>query len=287
MRCPHLGADDLRTARHVAVLRSVAHPTPHARDAVGLDEVNDQLELVQHFVVRALRLVAGLHQRLEPGLYQLRHAAAQHRLLAEQIALGLFLEGRFEHPRLGRAQRLRVGERDIHRLAARVLVDGDERRHAAALLIFVPHQRARTLRRHHEDIHVAGRDDLVVVDVEPMGEHESVALLQVRSQRLPVHQWLHVVLSEQCDYIGLLGCLRRRHHRHRVGLGVLPGGRAFQFGGDHFHAAVAQTERMGAALNAVAHDADGLAPQRGQLPISIAVDSCHAIPPRFAFSVSF
>ena len=85
-----LGVDDPRATSDVAVLGGVADRVAHAGDAFLVHQVDDQLHLVQALEVGHLRLVAGLDQRLEPGLHQRGQPAAQHDLLAEQIGLGLF-----------------------------------------------------------------------------------------------------------------------------------------------------------------------------------------------------
>jgi hypothetical protein len=51
---------------------------------------------VQHLEVGDLRLVAGLGERLEAVLDELRHAAAEHGLLTEQVGLGLLGERRLD-----------------------------------------------------------------------------------------------------------------------------------------------------------------------------------------------
>ena len=54
--------------RVVAVLGGVADRVAHPAEAALVHHVDDQLQLVQALEVRALRLVAGLDQRLEAGL---------------------------------------------------------------------------------------------------------------------------------------------------------------------------------------------------------------------------
>src|SRR6185437_9211637 len=69
-------------AREVAVLdllQDLAHR--------GARLVGDQLELVQALEVGHLGVVAGVDERLEPGLDELGGAAAQNGLLAEQVGL--------------------------------------------------------------------------------------------------------------------------------------------------------------------------------------------------------
>ena len=95
----HVVVDDAVPAREVAVLGRVGDRPAHVREAALPDQVDDQLQLVQALVVGDLGLVARLDERLEAGADQLGRAAAEHRLLAEEVRLGLLREGRLDHPR--------------------------------------------------------------------------------------------------------------------------------------------------------------------------------------------
>src|SRR5690606_20824459 len=108
-----LGVDQPVTAGVAAVLGGVRDGPVHLRDAALVHEVDDELHLVQALEVGHLRLVAGLDQGLEARLDQLGDAAAEHRLLTEQVGLGLLLEGGLQRARPGAADRLgvRQGER--------------------------------------------------------------------------------------------------------------------------------------------------------------------------------
>jgi hypothetical protein len=66
---------------------------------------------VQALEVRHLGLVAGLDERLEPGLHQRGEAAAQHGLLAEQVGLGLLGEGGLDDAGAGAADGVGVRQR--------------------------------------------------------------------------------------------------------------------------------------------------------------------------------
>src|SRR5919202_1139692 len=141
-----LVGDDALAARVVAVLGRVRDREPHALQALLVHEVDDELELVQALEVRHVRLVARLDERLEAGLDELGHAAAQDGLLAEEVGLGLVLERRLDHAAARAADALRIGERDVLRLPARVLGDRDQARHAAALGVLPADEVARALR---------------------------------------------------------------------------------------------------------------------------------------------
>ena len=67
-----LGVDDPRARGDVAVLGGVGDRVAHARDALLVHEVDDQLQLVQALEVRRLGLVARLDERLEAGLHERR-----------------------------------------------------------------------------------------------------------------------------------------------------------------------------------------------------------------------
>src|SRR5215468_134706 len=95
--------DQARATGVPAVFCGVRDGPVHLGDAALVHEVHDQLHLVQALEVRGLRLVSGLDKRRETGLDQLRDATAEHRLLAEHVGLGLFLEGGPEHAGAGAA----------------------------------------------------------------------------------------------------------------------------------------------------------------------------------------
>ena len=61
------------------------------------------------------------------------------------------------------------------RLARRVLVHGDDVRHARTLGVDAPHHVARALRGDHDDVDVGRRDDGIEADVEAVGEGQSLA----------------------------------------------------------------------------------------------------------------
>ena len=113
-------------AGEVAVLGGVGDRVAHAGDALLVHEVDDQLHLVEALEVRHLRRVAGLDERLEPGLHERGEAAAQHDLLAEQVGLGLLGERRLDDAGAGAADGVGVRQREVAGLPGRVLLDGDE-----------------------------------------------------------------------------------------------------------------------------------------------------------------
>src|SRR4029450_6971108 len=132
----HLGlggvVDDPRPAGVVAVLGGVRDRVAHAGQAALVHQVDDQLELVQALEVARPGWVAGLGQGLEAGLDEGGAPAAEHRLLAEQVGLGLLLEGGDQGPGPGPADRPRVALGQVPGLARGVLGDRAQHRGARA-----------------------------------------------------------------------------------------------------------------------------------------------------------
>src|SRR4051812_13186017 len=112
-RRPRRLGDDALPARHVAVLGRVGDRIAHAADPLLVHEVDDQLELVQALEVRELGVVAGVDERLVARAHELRDAAAQDGLLAEQVGLGLVLEGGLDDAAARAADALGVGEHEV------------------------------------------------------------------------------------------------------------------------------------------------------------------------------
>ncbi len=104
----HVRVDHARARDVVAVLGRVGDRPALLGDAALPHEVDDELQLVQHLEVGDLRLVARLGERLEAVLHELRGAAAEHGLLAEQVGLGLLGERRLDAAGARPPMRLRV-----------------------------------------------------------------------------------------------------------------------------------------------------------------------------------
>ena len=68
---------------------------------------------MQALEVRHLRVVARLDERLEAGLDELAGAAAEHGLLAEEVRLGLVLEGGLDHAGTRAADAAGIGQHEI------------------------------------------------------------------------------------------------------------------------------------------------------------------------------
>ena len=114
-------------------------------------------------------------------MHQLRGAAAEHGLLAEQVGLGLLGERGLDAAGAQAADRLRVGEREVPGRAGRVLLDGDQDGYAAAVDVLPADEVAGALGRDHEHVDALGRGDVAEPDVEAVAEDQRVALRRVGS----------------------------------------------------------------------------------------------------------
>jgi hypothetical protein len=152
-RLPRGLAHDPLPPCEVAVLGRVGDRVPHAADALLVHQVDDQLQLVEALEVREPRVVARVHEGLVAGADELREPAAQHRLLAEEVRLGLLPEARLDHARARAADALGVGEHELAGAAARVLVHRDQAGDALALDELATHQVPWPLGSHHAHVH--------------------------------------------------------------------------------------------------------------------------------------
>ena len=130
---------------------------------------------MQALEVGEARVVAGLDQGLEAGPDQLRGAAAEDGLLAEEVGLALVLEGRLDDRGAAAADPGGVGEDEVVGIAGRVLVDGHQAGDAVAFLVLAADQVAGALGGDHADVDAGRRQDLLEVDREAVGEEQQVA----------------------------------------------------------------------------------------------------------------
>ena len=148
--CAHLLAralvDHARTAHVVAVLGRVGDRVAHPRQAALVDQVDDQLQLVQALEVGDLGLVAGLDERVEPVLDQ-RRTIPPHSTVCSPNRSVSVSSLKVVSMMPARAQPIAgaVGQGPLQRVAGGVLLHGDQRRRAVALLVGAAHQVAGAL----------------------------------------------------------------------------------------------------------------------------------------------
>ena len=271
----HAFVHDPRTAPVVAPLRGVRDRVAHPGQAALVDQVDDELELVQALEVRDLGLVPGLHQRVEPRLDERGDAAAQHRLLTEQIGLGLLLERRLEDARSSGSDAGAVGERSAERGARSIMLDRDERGGADAFLVGPPDQVTRPLRGDHRDVDVGGWLDRPEVHRESVREHQHVAGLEVRCDLRGVDGSVRRVGEHDHDDVGLRDRLACRPHGQSGLLGLGPGRRAFAEPDPDVVARIPQVLRVRVPLAPEPQDRDPLPREDRRIGIRVVVDRRH------------
>ena len=160
-------------------------------------------------------------------------------------------------------------------VAARVLMDRDQARHAAAALVFGAHGMAGALRRDHQHVEIGARLDQVEVHVEAVREHQRRALLHVGRKFVAVDVGLQFVGRQHHHDVGPFGRARRRPCT------LMPSASAFlaearagaQRDRDLLDAAVAHVEQMRMALAAVADDRDLLALDEIEIGVPIVINA--------------
>src|SRR3569833_680478 len=213
--------DDSLTTSEVAVLGGVADELVHLGEASFMEKVDDELQLMEALVVRDLRLIAGLDQRLKALHHELGGAAAQHCLLSEEIRLCLFSERSLQNAAARAADTMRVGEGLSMRLAARILRDRDQTRYATAFLVLPAYQAAGALRCNEDDIQILAGFDLFVVDVEAMREQQGGPFLQALLDFL-VERLLGEIGHEHRNEVSSSGSIRGLCDFETIFLGLFP-----------------------------------------------------------------
>src|SRR5437868_12819212 len=123
---------------------------------------------MQAFEVSDLRLITGLDQRFKSFFDQRRQSTAEHCLLPEQVALGFLFERSFENACACRTDSVRVRQRVFVRPPARILLNGEQGRHATSFAINTSQQVTGTLRGDHNDADARRRHNRLEMNAEPM-----------------------------------------------------------------------------------------------------------------------
>ena len=232
---------------------------------------------MQALEIRRLGLVAGADQRFETSRHQRGQAPAQHHLLAEEVRLGLLVEGRVEYAGPGGADGVRIGQGELTRLAGGVLMDGDQRRNSAALGVGAPDEVTRALGRHHGDVDARRRHDLPEADVEAVSEHEAVAVIEVRRHELVVGRLLLGVGQQHHDHVGLGGGVGQRQHAQSGLLSLALAAAACAQRHPDVHPGLTQVLRVRVPLGAVAQDRHLAAGDQRRVGIGFVVHRGHVV----------
>ena len=244
-------------------------------------QVNDQLEFVQAFEIGHFRGIARFDQRFEPGLDQRGRAAAEDRLLAEQVGFAFFAEIGFDDAAATAADAAGVGQGDVMRVAGRILMDRDQAGDAAALHIFAADGVAGAFGCDHDHVHILARLDQAEMDVEAMGKGQRRARAQIGVDVVGINGGLMLVGGQDHEHVGPSGGFRVRHDLEARTLCLLGGGGAgAQRDRDFGDAAVTQILRMGMTLRTIAQDGDLLALDQADVRIVIVINLHDCLFPR-------
>ena len=133
---------------------------------------------------------------------------------------------------------------------------------------------ARALRGNHEHRVILGGLDVAVVNVEAVSEGDGGTRLDVGLDVVGPDGALVLVGGQDHDHVGLGGSLG-----HGLDLEALLLGEVDRLGGrtqadDHVDTGIAQVQRVGVALGAVADDCDFLAFEDGKIAVVLIPDLC-------------
>src|SRR5215203_6776484 len=126
-------------------------------------------------LVGDLGLVASFGEGFEAGLDQGAHPAAKHRLLAEEVGFGLLGEGGLDATGPEPTNAFGVGQGQVPRLTAGILLDRHQHRHTPPLGILPTDQMSGTLGRDECHIDAFWRLDVAEADVEAVTEEQGIA----------------------------------------------------------------------------------------------------------------
>ena len=268
--------DDAGAGYVLAEFRSIGNGVVHGTDAALDDQVDDELHLMNALEVCVLGLIACLDQNLEAAAHQVDDAAAQDSLLAEQVGFGLFVHGGFHDARTGAADTGDVCQGDVPAVAGCVLLECDQAGNALACHVLGTDGMAGALGGSHEQVDAFGNLDQLVTDVEAMSEGNGVTGLQVGENALAEHGGNDLVVDQDHDDVGGLGCLFDGHDRKAGCFGSSDVLGTCTQADDNIDAGVLQVHCMGMALGAITDDGDLLAVQGCEIAVILIVHFCHS-----------
>ena len=259
-----------------AIFGVVADGVIHVGDAAFINQVHDEFQLVQAFKIRHFGRVAGFHQGFKTGFDEFHGAAAKHGLFAKEVGFRFFAEGGFNNAGATAAIGHCIRQRHVARLAALVLIHGDELRHAAASGEGAAHGVAGRLGRDHPHVQIFARHDLPVMHVEAVGKGERRAFFDIGFNFVAVGGGDGFVRQQHHDHIGLCHGIAGFGHFQAGVFRFFPACAAFAQADDDFHAAVVEVERVGVALAAVTENGDSFALDEREVAIFI-VKNLHGV----------
>ena len=126
-------------------------------------------------------------------------------------------------------------------------MNGDQARHAAALLVVIADGMAGALGRDHDHVHVLRRDDGFEVDVEAVGDGQVVASLEVRGDLRLVDVAAELVRNRQHDQVRFAASIGDGRDPQACALGLLPARGVLAQPDDHLDAGSVEVLGVGVA----------------------------------------
>ncbi len=155
-------------------------------------------------------------------------------------------------------------------------MDGDQSRGAGALGIEAAQHVPRALGGDHGHINIGGWEDLVIVDVEAVCEHQHIALDQPFFDGAIVYLALQLVGDQHHDNIRGLGHLISGRHLEASLLGIAPRLATLKLTHHDLASAILEVQGVGMTLAAKTDDADGLVLDKIQICVLVIVDFSHS-----------
>src|SRR5690606_25021530 len=189
-------------------------------------------------------------------------------------SFALFLEAGLDDARTAAADAAGVGQGEVKGVARCILVNGNQARHAATLLVFAAHGVAGALRRDHDDVNTRLRLDKAEMHVEAVCKGNRCAVADVGGNLVPVDIGLQLVRCGHHDQVRPAGEFGDGLDLQAVGLD-LPGGRGtgLEPDGNLLDARILQVERMRPALRTIADNTDLLALDEIEIGVAIIIDT--------------
>ena len=128
---------------------------------------------MQALEIGHFRRIASFGQCLKASLNEVRDTAAQDGLFTEQICLAFFTEVGFDDAAASAANAAGISKRNVMGIAAGILCNSNQARHAAAFLIFAADCVTGALWRDHDHVNVGTRFNQTEMNVETMGKGQS------------------------------------------------------------------------------------------------------------------
>ena len=220
-------------------------------------------------------MISSFDERLKTFLHQGSQSAAEHRLLAEQIAFGFLFECRLENAGSGGSDSIRICQRQFVRAATRILMNCNQGRHATAFRIHAAHEMAGAFGRNHDYVHLWRWDDRFEMNAEAVRKTEHLSFGQTGLDGSLVKVSLRFIRRKNLKIVGALRSLCRSEHRKSISLRLLGAAAAEVEANDDVVAAVAEVLCLRVSLAAVAKHCDSFALEGGRISVVLVEDGGH------------